>query len=201
MTPSERVKIWRMKQKAKYIENYPDKFQLMPGEVFKDIPSYEGEYQVSNKGRIRSLKTRDGQIMRLKKSRSGYIHICLCTGNKKKHHSVHVLVLESFKNPRPDNHVVNHKDGNKENNDISNLEWVTQSANAIHSYYILGKSEHCNPPRSYGEDHPMATSKDVARSIKESYSKGLSSREVGRQFGVSKTTVLNIVNHKHWSNS
>jgi hypothetical protein len=198
-TAYERMKARRAREVEEYIESHPDRFESLPGEVFLDIPGYEDEYQISNKGRVKSLKTKRGRIMRLKKIWSGYVHVCLCQGNVKRHHAVHGLVLESFVSRRPEGYVANHKDGDKANNDLSNLEWVTQSENAKHSYYILGKNEHCVPPRFYGEDHPMSVAKDEAERIKSAYGTGFSSREVSRQFGISKTTVLKIVNNKHWS--
>lgn len=200
MNPTERSRAWRAKQLDKYTKSHPDLFESLPGEVFKDIPGYEGQYQVSNLGRVKSLKTKNGRIMRLKKTWSGYVQVCLCQGNVKTHHSVHALVLEAFVSLRPEKHVANHIDGERSNNRLSNLEWVTQQKNIMHKYEVM-QQPHAVPPRLYGENHPLALSQDVAKQIMAAYESGSSARRVGKQFGTSKTTVLKIVNGEHWSNS
>ncbi len=108
-------------------------------EIWKDIPGYEGYYQVSNLGRVRSLKRltpmpngklrkEHERIMRFSTTRCGYNIICLSKGDKK-YFSVHRLVAIAFI-PNPENlRCVNHKDENKLNNRADNLEWCTSSYN------------------------------------------------------------------------
>jgi len=93
----------------------------------KDFP----DYAVSNFGRVKSIKT--NKIRVLSKNSSGYIKLNLYKNNKEYLKLVHRLVLKTFGD---DNNClfVNHKDGNKENNNISNLEWCTRSENMIHAY-------------------------------------------------------------------
>lgn len=105
----------------------------MSEELFKDVKGYEGLYQISNLGRVKSLP-RNGTINaeRILKStinNSGYNTVILAKQNKCQTHFVHRLVAEAFI-PNPDNlSQVNHKDENKLNNDASNLEWCTPSYN------------------------------------------------------------------------
>ena len=113
-------------------------------EIWKDIPEYEGVYQVSNLGRIRSLDREityanrktglyKGRIMKLKMSKYGYVVFHFSVDNKKKAISVHRLVAETFI-PNPDNKpCVNHIDCNRANNKVSNLEWCTHKENVQHS--------------------------------------------------------------------
>ena len=114
-------------------------------EIFKDIEEYEGLYKVSNSVRIISLP-RVGTIKTIRelkqhKNRYGYMYVTLHKGGKAKRYSVHQLIAKAFI-PNPDNlPQVNHKDGNKENNTISNLEWVSASENKLHSYRVL-KEQH-----------------------------------------------------------
>lgn len=104
-------------------------------EIWKDIEGYEGLYQASNKGNIRSLNYRRKGISKLLKLREvtkGYLQVVLWKNKKSKCFQVHRLVAEAFI-PNPDNlPQVNHKDENKENNKIENLEWCTNEYN--HNY-------------------------------------------------------------------
>ena len=109
-------------------------------EIWKDIKEYEGLYQVSNLGRIKSLP-RNGTVQVVKilnpcKDTYGYLRIKLSKNNKAKKYQVHRLVAQAFI-PNPENKPqVNHLDGNKLNNYYKNLEWCTNGENQIHSYVL-----------------------------------------------------------------
>lgn len=112
------------------------------GEIWKDIPGYEGKYQVSNKGRVKSLNfNRTGKEAILKaKNHVGYPRVILWKGGKRHEICVHRLVAEAFL-PNPDNkQFVNHIDGDRRNNNVENLEWCTPQENAIHSVTVLGNN-------------------------------------------------------------
>lgn len=113
----------------------------MLNEVWSDIKDYEGYYQVSNHGRVRSvdryvIKDRTGnlafkksRIIAINKQNSGYLYVTLNKCNKNKNFLVHRLVAEAFI-PNPDNlEQVNHKDEVKTNNYVDNLEWCTRKYN------------------------------------------------------------------------
>lgn len=106
---------------------------MKTNEIWKDIPGYVFLYQVSNYGRIRSFQSRDGGVKILKHSfdRAGYPIICLCKNKQKITKLVHRLVMISFYGN--ENLDVNHKDGNKSNCNIENLEYVTKSQNTRHA--------------------------------------------------------------------
>lgn len=110
-------------------------------EVWKDIPGYEGLYQVSNLGRVKSLPRtilyKDGRsrkilahIMKPQGNGNGYLKLTLCNQNHyQKQCYIHRLVAEAFL-PNPTNKpAINHKDENKANNEVSNLEWCTIAYN------------------------------------------------------------------------
>lgn len=110
-------------------------------EVLIDMPNYEGLYQVSNTGRVISLPKNDGNGNKLRElkldittqKRTSYARVTVCKDGITKRFLVHRLVAELFI-PNPDNKpCVNHIDNNGLNNNVSNLEWVTQDENMRHS--------------------------------------------------------------------
>lgn len=98
-------------------------------EEWRIINGYE-LYEVSNLGNVRRTK-----VLKPRLSGSGYYVVSLCINGKPKNKYIHQLVAKTFLN-KPDGFVVNHKDGVKTNNKLSNLEWITQSKNISHSYDI-----------------------------------------------------------------
>lgn len=107
-------------------------------EIFRDIEGYEGSYQVSNLGNIKSLNYKNKNIEHLLSqgiNQFGYKFVVLYKDNKQKNFRVHRLVASAFI-PNPNNYkIVNHKDGDKQNNSYDNLEWCTYSENLIHAYH------------------------------------------------------------------
>lgn len=114
-------------------------------EKWKDVVGYEGKYEVSDKGNIRSVKrtiTRSNghkywiksTILRTSIHCSGYEIVTLYNNCKSETKRVHRLVAEAFHSNKDNKKCVNHKDGNKINNKLENLEWVTHSENLNHAY-------------------------------------------------------------------
>ena len=109
-------------------------------EKWKKIKGLEDRFMVSNEGRIKSIARFNGnytvreRIMRSRTTRYGYEAINLYDGEKIRYFQVHRLVAEAFI-PNPDNKpVIDHIDGNKLNNCVSNLEWVTHAENNKRAY-------------------------------------------------------------------
>lgn len=102
----------------------------------RPVPNYEGIYEVSLDGEIHSIPRQGskGGILKFKPDKFGYLRVGLCKGNKTKTFKSHRIVAQVFI-PNPDNlpHV-NHRDGNKQNNHVSNLEWMTARDNIRHSW-------------------------------------------------------------------
>jgi len=100
-------------------------------EEFRDVVSYEGLYQVSNLGRVKSLRFNKEKILKGTKGFHGYITVSLFKNKQRKTKKVHQIVAESFLNHRSCGLelVVNHKNFNKQDNRVDNLEVVTQRQN------------------------------------------------------------------------
>lgn len=117
----------------------------MTNEIWKDIKDYKGLYQISNHGNVKSLtrkvRCKNGKFRIIREkiltpiiTRNGYLIVNLWKSNFQKAHLIHRLVAEAFI-PNPESKPeVNHKDGNKHNNHVTNLEWNTRPENTIHSY-------------------------------------------------------------------
>ena len=104
-------------------------------EIWKDIEGYEGLYQVSNMGRVKSL--RRNIILKNRIKRKGYVRVMLRTNNIPKEYFVHRLVATAFIS-NPDNlPQVNHKDENKTNNCVNNLEWCDGKYNINYGTGII----------------------------------------------------------------
>lgn len=99
-------------------------------EQWKAVPGYEGRYQVSDQGRVCNAA---GHVLARNKQNSGYFIVHLYTGGRatRKPHLVHRLVLLAFVGPSPED--TNHKDGDKSNNALTNLERATKSENMQHA--------------------------------------------------------------------
>ncbi len=176
-------------------------------ELWKDIKGYEGCYQVSNLGRIKSLDRMTnnqygeyfmkGRILKNSIIKDkGYCRVSLNNGNGKISKRVHRLVAEAFI-PNPENKPeVNHKDGNKLNNCVSNLEWCTNKENIEHSIRT-GLKKHCN---GCSNSSSKFTEEDIIF-IRKNYKKRdpmYSGVALARRYSCSPQTIYDIVTKKHY---
>ena len=113
----------------------------MQEEIWKDIEGYEDLYQVSNLGRVRRLKfinkttnKYQERIVAITDNGEGYKIVSLCKNGKRKNYYIHRLIATYFIPNKENKLEINHIDGNKNNNNINNLEWCTRSENLIHAY-------------------------------------------------------------------
>jgi hypothetical protein len=117
--------------------------------IWHPCVGYETHYEISNLGNVRSiermvshfrggLKLNASKVLKAGKSKNGYLTVSFCVDGEKSNHTVHRLVARAFIENESNKPQVNHKDGNKHNNVVSNLEWVTVSENGIHAYQVLG---------------------------------------------------------------
>lgn len=160
----------------------------MEAEVWKDIPGYEGAYQVSSLGGVRSLDrevvTKAGEVRRycgrvLKSAKYGrqrtHVAVVLGRGN---HHPVHHLVMLAFVGPRPENAVICHENGNPTDNRLSNLRYDSLRENAIDVYRIGGAL------------HKL-TAADV-EDIRKRLKGGETAASLAREYGVSQPAISDL---------
>lgn len=166
-------------------------------EIWKNINGYEGFYCVSNMGRVKSVKRlirrNDGtiqktrsHILRLHQTGNGYYQVQLSKNNKSKYLLVHRLVAEAFLSNPENKKQVNHKDGNKKNNNVDNLEWMTCSENALHAFSNnlrkVNKTYKLTPEEmDYVKTHYMFRHSEY------------NSNALGKKFGVSGTTIMRVI--------
>ena len=161
----------------------------------KPVLGYEGRYSVDDTGVIYTARRRgtSGGILPQRLNSSGYYRVDLQDGNKKRSVFVHRIVAEAFIAMEPGRDFVNHKDGNKLNNHVDNLEWCTRSENINHAY----KNGLMHEVHPSGEQHTNSKVTDEeAITIYQLYRTGVSGIQIGKMFNVGKNVAYRIVNGK-----
>ncbi len=171
-------------------------------EIWVPIKGYEGLYEVSNLGRVKSLdKLRNFRYVGFKNplkgklikgfDAHGYRRVSLCKNGKYKKIYIHVLVARAFI-PNPENKPeVNHKDGIKINNRELNLEWNTNKENrdnAVKMGLMIHGSNH----------HRAKLSESQVLLIRKQYSKGISGIKIAKEYNMNASTIYDIINRTHW---
>lgn len=143
-------------------------------ETWLAIPGYEGAYEASDAGQVRSLdrvaRTRwgadypiQGRVLRQHVQTNGYRYVSLTVDGKVRRAQVHTLVLEAFVGLRPAGHQARHLDGDRLNNALSNLAWGTVSTNlrdkTRHGTDHNARKSHCPAGHPYDEANTYRTKK------------------------------------------
>lgn len=158
-------------------------------EIWRDILNYEGSYQISSQGRVKSLRRfrcPENRILLGSPDDNGYLKVALCKAKTPKYFRIHRLVATAFIPNSENKRCVNHRDGNKRNNNATNLVWSTDSENELHSYITLRK----RAPRA------KLTMEDV-KEIRRLYP-SLTEIALAKRYGVRQTTISSIVNRVNW---
>ena len=134
-------------------------------ETWKDIKGYEGMYQVSSMGKVKSLDRLDnkgrkthGKVLAIKHDGGGYCQVALSKDGSQKYCKIHRLVALHFIPNTENKPQINHKDENKDNNAVDNLEWVTSKENANYGT----RKTRCYQNRDY-----KAIGRNISQGIKE----------------------------------
>ncbi len=173
----------------------------MSEEEWRQTPC--GAYEVSNLGRVKRIKrakgARVGAIIKTHKVSGHYEHVTLCVDCVLRSAWVHTLVAELFIGPRPDGMQVNHRDGDKHNNVLSNLEYVIPRDNMQHAIRTGLRKPQPEETRNKGTKNWAAKIRDEdVIEIRKLVAEGATIRAMYERFGLSKCTVHNIVNRKTW---
>lgn len=160
-------------------------------EEWRSIPGFEGAYEVSNLGRVKSLPRHrvSGRILKTSEAGKGYRKVQLVHKEKIEHRYVHDLVLEAFVGPRPEGQEASHWNGVRWDNRLSNVRWDTRSGN--HD----DKRRHGT--MCQGETHGRR--KLSARDVIAIRAAAGTCREIGLQFGVGPMQIHRIKSGKNWS--
>lgn len=174
----------------------------MQKELWLPVKGYEGYYEVSNFGNVRSLdryaKTRSGGkrlhkgILRKKKiDRYGYYVLCLCVNEKRTYPTVHRLVAQAFVDNPENKPQVNHIDGNKLNNHYTNLEWCTTQENTEHAKLngLIYSGTRC---------HKAKLNWGIVNEIRMNYDGTKTYKDLGIEYGVAAQTIRSLILGKTW---
>lgn len=157
-------------------------------EMWKDVEEYEGLYQVSNTGKVKSFH-KNIILKPTKNSENGYLYVTLHKLGNKKRFYIHRLVAKAYLPHELVKNEVNHIDGCKENNESFNLEWCTRSENELHAYKTGLKKPY---PRN-GENNPNAKLTDKQKlEIKQLREKGLLLKEISKIYGIGLSQISRI---------
>ena len=165
-------------------------------EVFEDLKGYENSYQISDSGRIFTKRRLVGNQIYYGRelipqlTEDGYLKVTLSKNGKCKRFYLHRLVAIQFLDNNMNLPQVNHKDGNKLNNNVTNLEWCTKQENQSHAVR--------NNLMQHGQDRPSA--KLTEANVLEIYKlKGiLTGQAIADIYGVSKNTINCILRGSKW---
>lgn len=171
----------------------------METEEWRDIAGYEEFYQISSVGWVRATVYRSGKrhakgnLLKPYKSKRGYLMYILQRDGKAKGFTAHSLVARAFIGERPEGLTINHRDGNKENNHVDNLEYVTQKENSQHA----ADTGLLLPQK--GTAHGMAKLTDeMVLEIRKRAANGEKQRELATEYKVSFQTISKIVRRLRW---
>jgi hypothetical protein len=171
---------------------HPKKHNAMQSykEIWKDVPNYEGHYQVSNLGRVKSLKSGKDKILKPKGNGRGYLQVGLRKEGERKFFLIHRLVMLLFVGES--DLEVNHKNGIKADNRLENLEYCTRSENMTHAYSI-GLKKVLKGEKNYAS---KLTEIEV-KMIKYEH-KNMTQKEIANIYGVTDSMVGYIRSGKNW---
>ena len=182
-----------------------------PEEVWRWVVGYEGVYKVSSTGQVArwlpQRNTYSGRILKLSLTNFGYLRVCLTKDGVPKKYFVHRLVAAAFLDEVPEKKFVNHIDGNKTNNRVENLEYVTCKENQAHASRMgLSAKGDRSSRRLYPERYPVGrfhhkaklTESDILR-IRALIAEGVRHKQIASEYGVTRALISTIGRREIWT--
>lgn len=171
-------------------------------EEWRPCAGYEDCYAISNLGRLARTATygrnpKPCWKIRAPALKKGYRTYHMCKNGISKYRLAHLLVWRSFKGPIPDGLEVNHKNGNRDEPDLTNLELMTRPENATHSFLVLGRANFNVTQRGSKNGGSKLTESDIPE-IFRLYSTGVNQRKIAEHFGVSKRNISKVLRGETW---
>jgi len=168
-------------------------------EEWRPVREFPEHYEISNKGVLRRINpyraNHAGRTMTPGKWKAGYIAYTVNVRNKTYARSAHRMVADAFLGPIPAGMHVNHKNGDKADCRVENLEIVTNSENRAHSYRVLG----IKPNKSVETNVNAKLTWDTVDAIRSEYATGETSHAaLSIKYGVCSMTILRVVNNRAW---
>lgn len=163
-------------------------------EIWKDIVAYEGMYQVSDLGRVKSLKFSKLRLLKNSFDKDGYLLVSLYKNGKQKTITTHRLVAQSFIYNKDKKPQVNHINGIKDDNRVQNLEWNTSLENIRHSYKNGLKKGFRISQKGGSNPNSKLTQKQVLE-IRES---DLSVKKLCSKYNVKSSCIYRILKNESW---
>lgn len=160
---------------------------------FKEIEGYD-KYYITDEGKVYSDKYNERRELSPRKNQRGYLYVNLCKNGKYKSVMVHKLVAKHFLENYTETLQVNHIDGNKLNNDVSNLEMVTQSENIRHAI----KHKLLTPKSHESHWYAKLTEKQVEEIRAKYIPKIVTQKMLAKEYGVSRENIKFIISNKTW---
>lgn len=173
----------------------------MKEEIWSEVKGYEGLYEISSYGNIRSIDRRfkdsigrnrliKSTLLKTRKNKNGYIDIVLLKEGRQSSFLIHRLVALNFIINNDNKEQINHKDGNKQNNNICNLEWCTRKENIKHSFD--NNLQNVN----MGENHANTSLKN--EDVVFIFKSDLKRKELSKMFNVSYQSICDIKRGRTW---
>jgi len=152
----------------------------MNKEVWASVSGYEDLYEISSRGKVYS--TYSGMLKPF--STKGYLSVTLCKNKVRRNEYIHILVATAFIGEKPIGTEVNHKDLNRANNVVDNLEWITHAENIEHGAILSGRAK---------------LTREKVRYIREAYATlNITQQDLADQLGVCTDTIHDVIHGNTW---
>jgi DNA-binding transcriptional regulator YiaG len=178
-------------------ENTPD---TLDSQARRPIPEYEDLYEIDRQGNVYAMfdyhQLKAGRVRKPVPGSHGYPSLNLSKNGTVRRWFIHRLLMLTFHPVQNSDQLqVNHRDGNKQNNDLNNLEWCSSLENNRHARYVLKAY-----PDKKGEKHSQAKlTPEAVREIRRLKANGVKQNRIAKMYNLSTSVISNVVNRKTWA--